>query len=277
MNNVPGRSCMAVALLIIAALIAPVTAHADLLVSPTRVVLDDRSHSAVVTLMNRSQRTHTYRIDWLEQSMDEQGRYHPIETPQASDHIASPMLRHSPRRVTIAPGEYQKVRINLRRPKDLEEGEYRSHLHLQAEPDNETAADGNAVNNGLSLQVQVSLSFSIPVIVRYGHGMPAAQISSVRVEADNSGKPQLAVGLSREGRYSAFGRIVAYLQHAGGKEERIGLANNVAVFADSRQREVTLPLQQTNFPADAVLRVVYEGDDEYEGKVWDQRSFQVGR
>lgn len=275
MKNLTGRISMAF-IVILTTLCAPVAAHADLLVSPTRIVLDDRSHSAVVTLMNRSKRTHTYRITWLEQSMDEQGRYHHIEHPQASDHIASPMLRHSPRRVTIAPGEYQKVRINLRRPKNLEEGEYRSHMHLVVEPDSEEANGGESVNEGVALQVQVSLSFSIPIIVRHGRGIPTVQINDVLVQPDNTGKPQLVVGLGREGKYSAFGRVVAYLQHAG-SEERIGIANNVAVFAGNHSRQIVLPLQQTNFPADAILRVVYEGDDEYEGRVWDQRSFQVGR
>lgn len=261
----------------LALLLLSTAVRADLLITPTRVVLDDRSRSAVVTLMNRSTRTRTYRIEWIEQKMTSEGDYVPIEAPQASDAIASPMLRHSPRRVTIAPGEYQKVRINLRKPKDLAAGEYRSHMLFRVEPDKGAASSGDAPEKGASLQVQVNLSFSIPVIVRHGRGPTTASIAGVGVQPGRNGGNELVVDIKREGNYSPFGRISAYLQDPSGNEERIGLLNNVAVFMETPQRRLHIPLQRSNFPAGSRLRVSYEGDDEYEGRMWDQKAFQVGR
>ena len=43
------------------------------------------------------------------------------------------MIRYAPRRVTVPPGGSQQIRILLRRPRDLEPGEYRSHLWIVTE------------------------------------------------------------------------------------------------------------------------------------------------
>ena len=44
---------------------------------------------------------------------------------------AADLVRYSPRQVELAPGEVQTVRIQIRKPEGLKDGEYHSHLVFQ--------------------------------------------------------------------------------------------------------------------------------------------------
>jgi len=259
--------------------------RADLMVSPTRAVLDERNRSTQITLLNTTSETRTYQIEWQELRQTEIGTYEVIREPGPQFHIASPMLRHSPRRVTIAPGSYQRIRLRLRAPADLADGEYRSHLLMKRVANSDVQGlnmSGGSPGEKMSIQFHVNLSFSIPVIVRKGLPSNENAVTSVTMAEDDtrSGekKPSMMVQLSHKGVFSSFGSVLIYMQAQTDAEvETIGMANNVALFRETSSRKIAVPLQVTTIPTGALIKVEYRGREEYEGQLLGESVFRYQR
>src|SRR3954451_4123156 len=140
----------------------------DLLVAPTRVVLEGRQRTAEITLVNVGSATATFRISLINLRMDVNGGTKEIETADAEpgERFANDLIRFSPRQVTLEPHVAQTVRIQARKPADLAAGEYRSHLLFRAVP---AAAPAVASPAEPATEVTIKLTavygVSIPVIV----------------------------------------------------------------------------------------------------------------
>ncbi len=263
---------------LLAGLLLPVllasNAYASLLISPTRLTFGDRERSAKVFLMNTSSETKTYRLEFQEQRQLPDGRYQSLkESELAGFNTASRMLRFSPRQVTLGPGERQQVRIAVRRPKDLAPGEYRSHLLLAALPGNKDRKQ----TEGVGIQLNLRLSFSIPVIVRAGGLDAAAEFGPVELYQDaGSAKPDgMSFALNRSGLHSTFGNLKAFwLPHQGGEEHHVATLNNVSVFHENEQRLVRLSFHDP-ITQDGTLRLIYEGDDEFGGRTLAEQQLTI--
>lgn len=136
-----GRSAATLGLLLLSGL-----ARADLMLFPTRIVLEKNQRAAQVELINQGRSPETYRINLVNRRMSETGEFIPVGTPGPGEQFADPLLRYSPRQVTIAPGGSQTVRILLRKPAELAAGEYRSHLQFDRVA--ETSADSSVEGLG---------------------------------------------------------------------------------------------------------------------------------
>ena len=263
---------------LLATLLLPVllasNASASLLISPTRLSFAERERSSKVFLMNTSSETKTYRLEFQQQRQLPDGRYQALnEEELASFNIASSMLRFSPRQVTLGPGERQQVRIAVRRPKDLAPGEYRSHLLLAALPGNKERKQ----TEGVGIQLNLRLSFSIPVIIRAGGLDATAEFGTVALYRDaTSAKPDgLTFALNRSGLHSTFGSLKAFWRSYDGVEERhVATLNNVAVFHENKHRVISLPFHDP-IAQDGTLRLIYEGDDEFGGRVLAEQQLTI--
>ncbi len=107
-----------------------------LTIAPTRVILDGKTRVATVFLTNKGDQETTYRIMLKDKRMLESGQIVDIDTPGRDERPASEMVRYSPRRIVLAPGTNQTIRLMLRNPSagQLEKGEYRTHLVFQSVP-----------------------------------------------------------------------------------------------------------------------------------------------
>jgi fimbrial chaperone protein len=252
-------------------------ASAQLLISPLRVVFEGRERSATVIVTNQGNEAATYRLEWQEKAATADGQYQDVREPDPSMRIASPYVRFSPRQVTLAPGERQQVRLALRRPGDLAAGEYRSHLTFVVIDERERRAARQAnQGGGAAIQVFMNLGFAIPVIIRNGQGRAAVGLAGAEFHVDELNRLGLRIQLRREGNFSAYGRLkIFWRQNQGSSEEEIGLLQNVALYPDVDSRLATVLLDREQVPA-GILRVVYEGADEFAGQVWLDQSFQIG-
>lgn len=168
---------------------APGKGGGDLMVAPTRIVFEGRTRAAEVTLVNAGQATATYRVFFENMVMTEDGKF--IEAPKAPGSIgAEDLVRYSPRQVTLAPGAQQSVRMQLRKPAELPEGEYRSHMIFRAVPKPEdapkalpgikTAADPEG-DKAIRVSIKAIFGVSIPVIVRHGQTHVAVKLADLKV------------------------------------------------------------------------------------------------
>ena len=105
----------------------------DLLVAPTRVVLDGRKGAEII-LNNIGDDAATYRVSIEFRRMTESGELVDVPTPTEADVKAEDMIVYAPRKVTLAPHEPQAIRIAARAPEGLPDGEYRVHMLFRAIP-----------------------------------------------------------------------------------------------------------------------------------------------
>ena len=102
-------------LLAASALAAPAHAAGDLLVAPTRIVLDGARGTEVI-LNNIGTETATYRISLELKRMDAAGRFVDVAAPTPREAETLAMIAYAPRRVTLPPNRPQAIRIGVRAP-----------------------------------------------------------------------------------------------------------------------------------------------------------------
>ncbi|MFU2508074.1 MAG: fimbrial biogenesis chaperone [Pseudoalteromonas prydzensis] len=244
-------------------------ALANLLISPTRVTFDERQRSAKVTVINNSDEQRTYRVIWSEKQALSGGGYNNLA--QVTANSLSPMTRLSPKQVTLAPGEKQTVKIAIRKPKGLQPGEYRSHLLFQALP-NENKEQKSGI------QINMIMSFSIPVIYREQPEQPKVTITQANIIKNaNQTKPQIQVQLQRHNNFSSYGKLSAYIKTASGEQEKIAEISNLSVYPEVDTVTATLSLfKDKQLPKNAELLLDYQGTAEYKAIDFASYTLAIG-
>ena len=259
---------------VILAMFITTEAFANLIINPTRVVFDDSDRTQSVTIINSGNQPQTYRLKFVEKVQSNQGGYTNLdESANASldQFQASPMLRYSPRQITLQPNEKQRVRISLRKPANLRAGEYRSHLMFQILP---KAEQINLNQENAGFKIFMLQSFSIPVQVRVGQPQVIAQIQSPQIRAIDNQKNAVQFTLNKSGNYSAFGSVkVFWKPNAGAQFQPVGELNNVAVYRESSQISVSVTLQTP--PKTGIYKIDFLADKFFKQKVFDSMEFTV--
>ena len=218
---------------------APVQAQGDLLVAPTRVILDG-SRGTEVILSNIGPEEATYRIGLELRRMLENGRLEPVERADANagEEAALEMIRYAPRRITLPPGQPQAVRIAARPGADLEDGEYRVHMSLKAIPRPVDVSENVEPAQGVSVQLIPIYGVTIPIIVRQGRLEAQVALSDPALVQGEDG-PELVVSINRSGEASAYG--VLTITKPGLDEPLVSL-RGIAVYPELNAREVRIRL-----------------------------------
>lgn len=258
----------------------PAQALGDLTITPWRIVLQARDRSAGIELLNTSNETHTYRMNWILLKATSHGTYEPVSYDKAKDkdpHSVPNMIVFSPRQVTIEPHGEQIVRLSLRRPADLPPGEYRAHLTFVRMADNRPPPAQDPNDKTMSLALNVNLGFSIPVIVRQGDDKSLkVTLTNPKLQLQGN-SPVLKLDITRlTGTFSTYGEVHAFWQSPRGGEKEIGMINNVALFPELKTRTIEIPIKTKDNIAGGTLRVVYTGKYESDGVIWDEKKFSVG-
>jgi P pilus assembly chaperone PapD len=210
----------------------------DLLVAPTRIVLDGRKGTEII-LNNIGDEPATYRVSVEFRRMTPDGNLVDVTDANAEEKAAADMIVYAPRRVTLAPREPQSIRIAARPPQGLPDGEYRVHLLFRAiPPATPVTASAAAEGKGLQLQLIPVYGVTIPVIVRLGNLEAKAGISNVELEK-NGGKPAISLDLSRSGTRSTFGEVLVLKP---GVKDPIATLKSVAIYTELGKRHVTIPV-----------------------------------
>ncbi len=213
-------------------------ASGDLLVAPTRLVLDSNRSSEIV-LNNIGNETATYRVSLELRRMSPDGQLEEVTTPNDAEQAVLGMIAYAPRRVTLAPNQPQAIRVGVQSPAGLPDGEYRAHMLFRAIPLAQAATPNSGQSNGLSIALTPIYGVSIPIIVRRGKLEAGATIANVAFGKDEEDKPAIKLTLNREGNRSVYGELrVTPL----GKDKPIAQIRGVAIYPELSSRQVTLPL-----------------------------------
>lgn len=251
------RQAFWVMLLLLLAVAGTAPARAELMIFPTRIVLDNADRSAQVELVNRDTKIASYRINLIYRRMTEAGELVEATKPPVGEQAADGMLYFTPRLVTLKPGESQIVRIMVRRPANLAAGEYRSHMQFDRLPDIEETsnielASAAKESNSASIRLTALVGASIPVIIRQGQTDAKVTLDNLAfVPASSEAGPSLTFEMVRQGNRSVYGDISAIYAPPTGKPVTLGNVSGVAVYVPNPLRRARLPL---TLPSGVVLK-----------------------
>lgn len=251
------RSAIALAL---AAVAQPALAAGDLLVAPTRVVLDGARGTEVI-LNNIGNAPATYRISLELRRMTPAGSLDDVapDAANAKEAAVLSMISYAPRRIVLAPNQPQAIRIGVRAPVDLPDGEYRAHMLFRAIPDAAPVTAPADPAKGFSIALTPIYGVTIPIIVRKGTLQATAAISSpMLTRAD--GSPAFTFTLTRSGTRSTYGRIRVTKP---GIAKPVLEARGIAVYPEVTSRVVTLPVTAevaAQLSGPATIQYLEDGD-----------------
>ncbi len=248
----------------------PAMAAGDLLVAPTRVILDG-SRGTEVVLNNIGAEPATYRISLEIKRMTAEGGLDEIteEDARPAERTALDMIAFSPRRVTLPPNQPQVVRVGVRVPEGTAPGEYRAHMLFRAVPDATAAATGDAkpAGEGVSIALTPIYGITIPVIVRVGDLGAEAAIGEAWVSETRDG-PAFNFDLSRTGNRSVYGDIEVTRP---GTAEPLLVARGIAVYPEVGARKVSLRVPgELAAKLKGPVRIRYTEDREIGGGTIDE-------
>jgi P pilus assembly chaperone PapD len=277
-TGAPRRSVRILPAWLLLALVQP--AYAQLMLHPTRIVFEKNQRAAQIELINNGSKPATYRISLVNRRMTEAGQFEAADTAAPDERFAVDMLRFSPRQITLEPGTTQTVRVMLRKPAELLEGEYRSHLQFEKLPDVEGSAsieNRGQADKGIGIVLNALVGASVPVIVR--HGATSANVSLSRLALQKGeGKHQLlALQFEREGSSSVYGDLSVTFTPRGGKPLTLAELGGIAVYTPNRVRQATLPLEVPAGVtlAHGTLEVSYRDRPEAGGKLLAQANLEL--
>jgi hypothetical protein len=224
--------------LALASISAPTLAAGDLLVAPTRIVLDGPRGTEVI-LNNVGATPATYRISLELKRMTPEGQLEEVvpESANAKEKSTLSMISYAPRRVVLAPNQPQAIRIGIRAPANLPDGEYRAHMLFRGIPDAKPPT-AEPAREGISIALVPIYGVTIPIIIRKGALKATAAISDAKMVKTDEG-PAFAFTLARSGDRSTYGRV--RVTKAGVAKPLID-ARGIAVYAEISSRVVSLPV-----------------------------------
>lgn len=251
-------------------------------VNKTRVVFEGRKRSDEIILWNRGSLRTVYRIFFRNMRMTEVGSFQEIKEPDPGQRFANKIIRYSPRQVTVAAGASQSVRLLARKPRDLADGEYRSHLVIQAIPPpnvGESIEPGDVEESQFVVQMVPVVGISMPIIVRHGNLSAAIALSNLTLEPTSNPQEPLLLRFrfERTGERSVYGNVIVTFKPESGSEVEVGVIRGISVLTPNAIRKVRLGLR----PPEGVtlargrLHVLFRESDDQPGAVVAEADISI--
>ena len=252
-----------------------VPAVADMMIMPVRVIFKDGERMRGISAINTGNTQALYRLELSHKRQIRNGSYQDLEGPLDPNLDMSKWLVFSPRQVDLPPQGKQAIRMSLRRPPDLPDGEYRLHAKLTRVSKDKTDRDAGVVSRrGAVPGYDVNVGFAVPVVLRKGKYDTTATIQNLKFipskSNDKDKRNQVTVEIHRKGKFSSMGKVIVYWS-AGGEEKQVGVLNNVTIYPELDVRDVNVRLDEQ--VSGGSFRVVYEGTDADKGIKFDEKTF----
>jgi hypothetical protein len=233
----------------ISALASPevMAGNAGMLLTPTRIVLENGQRYITVIVRNNGESTGRYKIGMVDASMDENGGIKMLEDGKKDEFSAIDMVSISPSTMTLNPDEFQNVRLLIKNKGDLPDGEYRSHLKVMiTESDLTSEGKKQEPIKGTGISVKMRTTTIIPVIIRKGQTSYNVTIDDAKLVTgggEDKQQPEVKVGMSFSGNRSVLGDIKVTHLASDGKETQVAFLQGVAIYRNVAKRTQVVPLK----------------------------------
>lgn len=185
-----------------------------LLLTDSLVFIGPKGGSAVFKLKNTAQQPESYRLEWDQLIMGQDGPKLTVSEAEARSmgvEPASPHMYVAPRRLLLQPGQLQNIRFMLRRNNNMAAGEYRSYITIGPEeippefnPDGSTKSKPGG---GQAAELTMLTGYRIPVFFLHGETTLDVSFSNVVFQKVDDTRTRVDFTLNRSGTRSALGDI----------------------------------------------------------------------
>lgn len=240
------------AALILAALLSTPRPAVAVNVSPAVVIIDGRSREGVVTLRNGGEYPEEIELTFQHGSSvaDSHGNVRLVLSDSApgGEPSAVGWVRAFPRRLVLAPGETQTVRIIVRPPQGLAAGEYWARLVVSAVPQGAASEQQHG-----AATMRLRIGTRIVAAVHYRVGGLATGIGASGAAAERDGENiDLTVNLARQGNAAFVGRLRARFIGADGSPVGDEYVEPLTLYAADLRRRFRIPAKAVGAGAVAV-------------------------
>ena len=238
-----------------------------------RVVFEGPKRAESITVINNGFEDVTYRVGWRHFVMTPTKSLNAIPEDQPLPPEVKPvvdMIRYAPRRFTVPAKSSQQVRLMLRMPANLPDGEYRSHFWIRPEPNTERIrAKANEYNEKTGRKKGVSIEMltgvTMPVIVRKGNLGAKVTLSNL-TGSKSPGFVSVSYALNRVGEKSTYGNLDYVCNRGSESEYLLRSTKGIAIYAETNQRVFNKKIEkQPNAPECSTLTVMYSEATEVTG------------
>lgn len=208
-------------------------AQTPLFISPQRVELGDRNRSEVLTVTNRTENRAAYELGLEDYSMSEDGATIRVES---LDYSARRIIRFSPRRFTLEPGQTQTIRVLSRRSGQLADGTYRTHLVFrEVTPPTSADAPRQPTSGNTSFGIGFRFNIAIPVVIAAGESQSTVGVEEAEVLPEG-----VRIKLKRDGNADAAVRVRVRWERANGDIEDVVPESVVRIYRERDWVQKTL-------------------------------------
>jgi hypothetical protein len=169
--------------------------------------------------------------------------------------FAHKLLKFAPRMVRLKPQEQQTVRVAVRAPQKLEDGEYRTELNFTWMRDSEEIVDLDQFNQQLAthtasvtarivIRDEPGKEIYVPVIVRIGELEATGKLTDLQL-ASTEETTTLRLTITRQGNRSLHGDLLIYgLNRDNEKSELLQTLRRIAVYQPAEQQTVSVDVSE---------------------------------
>lgn len=212
-----------------------------------RVIFEGSKRAEVITVINNSDQEETYRMGWRHYVMDENKSLKAVSEGAlpAAVKPAKEMIRFSPRRFTLPARGSQQVRMMLRLPAGVADGEYRSHLWIRPEADVEAfkkEAEKGTKEGKVGVAVKMLAGVSMPIIVRKGALEGSAEITSLDIR-DVGTHIEANYVLERKGQRSVYGDLDLICNMGSPDEYLTQFLRGIAIYPEISRRNLMMKVK----------------------------------
>ena len=230
-----------VALLLLAMVAGTAARAAAVTVSPTALFIDSRSPTATLVLFNSGTVAEEIEIGFAfgYPTTDAQGRTNTILTDSApaGDPSILPYVRAFPRRLTLAPGQRQTVRVLVQAPAGMAQGEYWGRVVVRSRggtpPIEQSSGD-------VRMQLNVETAVATAVLFRKGTVSTGLTVGGTTARLSPDGAVEAEFDVRRTGNAVYLGHLRAEVVAADGRVVGV-IEDQMAVYRTLRLR-YTIPL-----------------------------------
>lgn len=255
-------------------------ANSGIMLDPLRVELRNGKRSAKVTVINISKTEpvgFTIRTQILR--MDKEGASSVPQKLTKREAISMAMFRHSPRTAVIPPGGQQVVRIALRKPQNLPDGEYYAYMDVKPfdvkkrQKATPKASQKTNDSSGLGLNINMLIGLRIPMVLRVGETSQKTSVVSIQKAQNKSGERGFFLTLTREGNQSSYTEVAIYA-NIHGEKQLIAHDRRLVTRLPLTSRTAFIPLTEKAFQHGTITVELTDVEDK-DKKVYERKNFTL--
>jgi len=217
-------------------ILLPTQVFATLTLSQNRIYFGPNDRANAVQLRNTGGFAIQYKTSMHLVKMTEQGQIVKIEE---LDNSAIEMMRFSPKRGVVPAGGKQVIRFSIRRPRGLEDGEYRAVLSIGTSIASDKPED---------VTLKSTLAYNMPVIIRHGDTEAQTKLENLQLVSLDQ-HPHVSLTQTLSGNRSLYGNYTVTNKNG----DILGLLNGVAIYTPLSQRQVLIPLNEQPESSDLIV------------------------